>query len=49
MAFFGHFFGKNVVFFGDGGSETLNNLLQKLAKHVFLSPPHSKGGMGPYK
>ena len=26
MAFFGHFWAKNAVFFGDGGSETLNNL-----------------------
>ena len=31
MAFFGHFWAKNAVLFGDGGSETLNNLLQNLA------------------
>ena len=27
---------------GDGGSKTLNNLLQKLARHVSLSPAPSK-------
>ena len=34
MAFFGHFWAKNGVF-GDRGSETLNDLHQNLAKHVF--------------
>ena len=34
MAFFGHFWAKNAVFFGDGGSETLHIFLQNLAKHV---------------
>ena len=29
MAFFGHFWAKNAVFFGDAGSETLNSLRQK--------------------
>ena len=42
MAFFGHFVAKNAVFFGDGGSETLDNLLPKIAKHVFLTPAPSK-------
>ena len=35
MAFFGHVWAKNAVFFGDGGSETLDNLLQKIA-YTFL-------------
>ena len=42
MAFFGHFWAKNAVFLGDGGSERLNNLLQNLAKHAFLTPAPSK-------
>ena len=29
MAFFGHFWAKIAVFFGDGGSKTLDNLLHK--------------------
>ena len=42
VAFFGHFWAKNAVFFGDGGSEILNNLLQNLAKHAFVTPAPSK-------
>ena len=44
MAFLGH----KMRFFGDGGPEALNHLLQNLAKHEFLSPAPSKQGMGPY-
>ena len=36
MAFFGHFWAKNAVFFGDGGPETLNNLLQKNLHYTFF-------------
>ena len=34
--FFVHFGAKKAVFFGDGGSEKLDNLLRNLAKHVFF-------------
>ena len=37
LAFFGHFWPKN-AFFGDSGPETLDCLLQNLAKHFFWSP-----------
>ena len=47
MAFFGHFWAKK-GFFGDGGSETLDNLDQNLAKHFCMSPTPSKKGGGPY-
>ena len=47
MAFFGHFWAKNGVTFGDGGSETLDNLHQNLAKHGFLSPAPSERVEGP--
>ena len=33
-------------FFGDGGSETLNNVLQNLAKHVFFESGTLKIGWG---
>ena len=36
MAFFGHFWANNAVFFADGGSETLDNLLQKIAKQILF-------------
>ena len=29
MVFFGHFWAEKCGFFGDGGSQTLNNVLQK--------------------
>ena len=31
-------FGQKMRFFGDGGPETLDFLLQNLAKHFFVSP-----------
>ena len=35
-------FWQKMRLFGDGVSKRLDNLLQKLAKHVFLSPAPSK-------
>ena len=34
MAFFFHFWAKDAFFFGDGGSESLNNLLVTLENTV---------------
>ena len=38
MVFLLPFLGKKCGFFGDGGSEKLDNLIQNLAKHFYLSP-----------
>ena len=46
MAFFGHFGAKNAVFFGDGGSKTINNLVQILAKDVLFESSTLKIGWG---
>ena len=46
MAFFGHFWAENTVFFGDGGSETLNNLLQKPCKTRICDSSTLKIGWG---
>ena len=46
MAFFGHFWAKNAVFFGDGGSETLNILLQKPCITRFTESTTLKIGYG---
>ena len=35
-------FWQKMGFLGDGGSETLDNLHQNLAKHIVLSPAPSK-------
>ena len=43
MAFLA-FFWRKMRLFGYGGSETLDNLLQDVAKHVLLSPAPSKQG-----
>ena len=43
MAFFGHFWRK-MRFFGDGGRETLDCLLQNLAKHFFCESSTLKIG-----
>ena len=42
-----HFLGKKCGFVGEGGSETLDHLLQNPAKHASLSPASSKKVWGP--
>ena len=44
MAFFGHFWAKKCGFFGDGGSKTIDHLLQNLAKHLFFESSTLKIG-----
>ena len=46
MAFFCNFSGKNAVCFGDGGSETLNNVLSNLAQHFVCDSSTLKIGWG---
>ena len=46
MAFFGPFWAKNAVFFGNGGSERLKNLLQKPCITLFSESTTLKIGYG---
>ena len=46
MAFFGHFWAKNAVFFCDGGSKTLDKLLQKPCITRFSESTTLKIGYG---
>ena len=46
MAFFGYFWAKNAVFFGDGGSEKVDYLLNNLAKQFFFESSTLKIGWG---
>ena len=39
-------FGQKCGFFGDGGSKTIDNVLQNLAKHVFFESGTLKIGYG---
>ena len=46
MAFSLAILGQKMGFFGDGGSKTIDNLLQNLAKHFFLESSTLETGWG---